>query len=86
MKVRAREVRSRQWDGKCRRRCVPGMLKEQEEGQWGEVQRATGRVLHDEAGRVGAVPITRRFASHRTELGFYVTWDGKSWLALCSEC
>lgn len=28
------------------------MWKEQEEGQWGEVGRATGRVLRDEAGRV----------------------------------
>lgn len=29
-----------------------GMLKKQEEGQWGKVQRAQGRVLQDEVGRL----------------------------------
>ena len=59
------------------------MLREEKEGQWGEAQRAKGRVLQDQVGRVGGVQVTKRLVSHRDRSGFYFTGDGKSLLGPC---
>lgn len=59
---------------KPRGRGVPGVLQEQEAGQWGEVWRAKGRVLQDEAGGVGGVHREVCRPQERTRLLSYTGW------------